>query len=149
MARSLCVSLGRLFTLLLLTLSLSVQATSKVELNYMLNCQGCHLPDGSGFAARGVPSLKGHMAKFLQVPGGREFLVQVPGSAMSDLNDIELAVLLNWMLVKFNPADIPAGFQSYSAPELTELRKQPLLEVTHKRQQLLEKIQLQEANNNE
>ncbi|HTB28405.1 MAG TPA: c-type cytochrome, partial [Steroidobacteraceae bacterium] len=41
--------------------------------NWALNCQGCHRLDGSGSDAT-APSLAGTVAKFLWVPGGREYL---------------------------------------------------------------------------
>lgn len=70
-------------------------ATEPAQVDYMLNCQGCHLPDGSGFPARQVPDLRNRMGSFLSVPGGREYLVQVPGTAQTALPDSDLARLLN------------------------------------------------------
>ena len=106
----------------------------------MLNCQGCHLPDGSGFPARQVPDLRNQMGRFLSVPGGREFLVQVPGSAQTVLNDTDLARLLNWMVVRFSAAQVPADFQPYSATEVGVLRKTPLVNLTQVRTDLLQRI---------
>ena len=65
----------------------------------MINCQGCHLADGTGKknGQRAQYERRGY-TNFWAVPGGREFLVQVPGSANAPLNDAELAELLNWML---------------------------------------------------
>ena len=54
-------------------------------LDYMLHCRGCHLADGTG-SPGAVPSLTGLFGKFLWVPGGREYLVRVPGSAKSPLS---------------------------------------------------------------
>ena len=51
--------------------------TQRARVDYMLNCQGCHLPDGDG--AGDVPRMKNFVGNFLKVPGGRAFLVQVPG----------------------------------------------------------------------
>jgi hypothetical protein len=52
------------------------------RVDYMLQCQGCHLADGSG-APGAVPDLRGSLGRFLGVPGGREYLVRVPGAAQS------------------------------------------------------------------
>ena len=130
--------------LLLLLAASSGWATEPAEADYMLNCQGCHLPDGSGFPARQVPDLRNQMGRFLSVPGGREFLVQVPGSAQSALNDADLAHLLNWMLLRFSAAQLPANFQPYTAAEVGALRKQPLARVSEVRSELLERIARQE-----
>ena len=130
--------------LLLLLAASSGWATEPAEADYMLNCQGCHLPNGSGFPARQVPDLRNQMGRFLSVPGGREFLVQVPGSAQTALNDADLARLLNWMLLRFSAAQLPANFQPYTAAEIGALRKQPLAQVSEVRSELLERIARQE-----
>ncbi|NKB38522.1 MAG: hypothetical protein GKR93_15410 [Gammaproteobacteria bacterium] len=61
--------------------------------NYTLNCQGCHLPDASGSPGL-VPKIKDFVGNFLHVEGGREFIVQVPGSANAPINDQELTDVL-------------------------------------------------------
>lgn len=106
--------------------------------DYMLNCQGCHLPDGDG--AGDVPRMKGFVGNFLKVPGGREFLVQVPGSANAALDDARLAGLLNWMLIEISPDQLPADFLPYSAEEVGEYRTKPLRDVLKTRAELILKI---------
>jgi hypothetical protein len=128
-------------SLAFLLLSSGLSATEPAQLDYMLNCQGCHLPDGSGYPARNVPALNNHLGKFLQVEGGREFLVQVPGSAQSDLPDKRLAAVLNWMLLTFSPEQLPIPFQPYQVEEISRLRQTPLIEVAQVRQKLIENIE--------
>ncbi len=117
------------------------KATEKVVADYMLNCQGCHLDDGRGYPQRGVPKLNGYLGNFLKVPGGREFLVQVPGSAQSELSDQRLATLLNWMLQQFSRAQLPADFKPYSTTEVARLRLHPLVNVAGLRADLVRKIE--------
>ena len=57
----------------------------------MLHCQGCHGPDGSG-APGAVPDFHNQVGKFLLVPGGREYLIRVPGVSQSELNDARVAL---------------------------------------------------------
>jgi hypothetical protein len=97
----------------------------QAHIDYMLKCQGCHRPDGSGDEVSNPP-MNGKVARFLSVPGGRQFLGQVPGVATVDLDDARLANLLNWTLYRFDSANIPADFQPYSAEEIADLRKSPL-----------------------
>jgi len=112
-------------------------AVEPVEYDYMLNCQGCHLADGRGYPARGIPSLQNHMGKFLHVDGGREFLARVPGVAMSDLDDERLAAVLNWMLLRFSADELPSDFSPYTPSEIASLRSSPLTDVTGKRRELV------------
>lgn len=108
--------------------------------NYMLNCQGCHLPDGSGSPGN-VPKLNDFVGYFLHVPGGREFIAQVPGAANAPISNEELAGVMNWMLLNFSANELPTPFQPYSADEIGELRKAPLVEVDQRRGELLTRIQ--------
>jgi hypothetical protein len=93
--------------------------------HWVLNCQGCHRVDGTG-SADTAPALAGLVAKFTNVPGGREYLGRVPGVATAPLSDPELAELLNWILWRFDRADLGANFRPYTADEVGTLRKHPL-----------------------
>jgi hypothetical protein len=108
----------------------------RAKTNYMLNCQGCHLADGSGLPGS-VPSMHGFVGRFLSVPGGRDFLVQVPGSANSPLNDAQLAELLNWILQTMSEEQLDDNFQQYTEQEVRELRRQVLVDVGRTRASLI------------
>ncbi len=126
--------------LLLGTTSLA-GATESVVADYMLSCQGCHLDNGRGFPLRGVPTLTNYVGNFLKVPGGRQYLVQVPGAAQADLNNEQLAALLNWMLTTFSPDQLPSDFVRYNAEEVAQLRPHPLVDVASRRAELVRKIE--------
>lgn len=117
-----------------------VRADSRTD--YILNCRGCHGPDGAGTHA--VPNFRAELAKFLWVPGGREYLVRVPGTAQSELDDARLAALLNWMLREFSPKQIPTDFSPYTASEIAHLRRLPFADVETVRRQLLQLIAARE-----
>jgi cytochrome c553 len=107
--------------------------------HWTLNCQGCHRPDGTGSAGT-APSIAGTVARFLSVPGGREYLGRVPGVATSPLSDADLSEVMNWMLWRFDREHVPANFQPYSAEEVARLRRSPLrLEASQMRADLLKK----------
>ena len=109
------------------------------NVEYALNCQGCHRADGAGTPGS-VPPLLGSVARFLGAPGGREYLVQVPGVAQAPLDDATLAAVMNWMLEKFDHAHVPAGFVPYDAAEIGRLRTKPLTDVETVRKRLLATI---------
>lgn len=127
-------------TVALLLGAQGVSATEQRQLDYMLNCQGCHLPDGSGNQQRQVPAFPGQLGRFLSVPGGREYLVQVPGAALSGLSDEALADVLNWMLERFDPEQLPADFKPYSGAELHQWRQHVPADVAQVRRDLIERI---------
>lgn len=108
--------------------------------DYMLQCQGCHLADGSG-APGSVPRMTGFLGNFLHVPGGREFMVQVPGAANSVLDDTRLAAVMNWILENFTRAQLPAGHAPFTAEEVGRLRADALLDVNSRRAELLRAIE--------
>jgi hypothetical protein len=123
-------------------------ADQKNKINWMLNCQGCH---GSAANSTGidVPPLANTVAKFLSVPGGRDYLVKVPGVAMAPISDAQVASLTNWMLTTFDPEHIPARFKAYTAREVGRLRKSPYIsEASAVRATLIRAIEDRETANN-
>ncbi len=100
----------------------NAQPVRSAETMWMLNCQGCHRPDASGTGSE-VPPMPGIVARFLSVPGGREYLIRVPGVATAPLSDESIAVLVNWMLEKFDPENIPDDFIPYTGEEVSSLRQ--------------------------
>ncbi|TMA32501.1 MAG: cytochrome c [Deltaproteobacteria bacterium] len=108
-------------------------------LDYALNCQGCHRADGAGTPGS-VPALAGSVGKFLRVPGGREYLIRVPGVAQAPLDDAATAAVLNWILARFGNDDLPADFSPYTPAEIGRLRRDPLTDVERVRRDLLDAI---------
>jgi hypothetical protein len=106
---------------------------------YTLNCWGCHKPRAEGIPGT-VPRLADSMAYFLRVPGGREYLVEVPGVAASSLSNDEVARVLNWLLLTFNKAEMPADFTPYTAAEVAKYRPHQLIRITETRDDLVKRL---------
>jgi mono/diheme cytochrome c family protein len=106
---------------------------------YTLNCWGCHKPRAEGIPGT-VPRLANSMADFLHVPGGREYLVEVPGVAASTLSDAEIAEVLNWLLFTFNKAEMPADFKPYTAAEIARDRPHQLIRIIETRELLVKRL---------
>ena len=132
------LAVGTVVVLLLLLGSPPATAgdVSGAQLDYALECQGCHRADGSGTPGS-VPALAGSAGRFLRVPGGREYLARVPGVAQAPLDDARTAAVLTWVLQHFSAAELPADFTPYSGDEISRLRKTPLLDVEKERAKLL------------
>jgi mono/diheme cytochrome c family protein len=111
-------------------------AAQDPQVDYILQCQGCHLADGSG-SPGAVPDLRGSLARLASAPGGREYLVRVPGAAQSPLSDQRLAAVLDWMIREFGPAEQAAAVEPYRAEEVARWRAAPYLEVESVRRALL------------
>lgn len=108
--------------------------------NYVLRCAGCHLTDGSGHQANGIPDLRGSIGKFLYTPEGRAFLVQVPGTAHSPLSDQEVAEVLAWMLAAFSGNEMPPGAAPYTAAEVRALRTTAPVDVPGTRARVIDRL---------
>jgi len=111
------------------------------ERDWMLHCRGCHGAEGSG-VGDAVPRLANGVARFLTVPGGREFLQRVPGVAQSELNDERLATLLTWMVRRFGPADAAEAAAPFTAEEVGRLRRSPLVDVAGVRRALVAEMEV-------
>lgn len=115
----------------------------RAHVNWMIKCQGCHRPDGQGSPAS-APAMAGQVARLLAVPGGRQFLGQVPGVATAALPDDQLAELLNWTLQRFDAQHVPAGFRPYTTEEIRKLREKPLrIEAAAMRARLMADLEAQ------
>lgn len=110
--------------------------TPPVQANYMLNCMGCHLADGSGAAGK-VPSVRDSLVILSGSSAGRRYLVQVPGASQSPLSDLELAQVLTWMVRNLSARSVPPDFMDFSAAEVAGYRRSPLVNVRETRAKLL------------
>jgi hypothetical protein len=96
----------------------------RAERLYRLHFAGCHLQDGVGFAAKGIPNLR-ESGRYVDTVDGRQYLGQVPGVAQARLDDASAAAVLNWSLRQFSGNCLPAAFKPFTASELRELRVNP------------------------
>lgn len=110
--------------LLLLAFGTAIADDERAHVNYMLHCQGCHLPGAEGFAGR-VPPIRDFAGYFLHSGEGRRFLIRVPGVANSALDDHELAELMNWLVTTYSADQLPERFTPYTPAEVAALRRDP------------------------
>lgn len=106
----------------------SVSPAQGARALYVLHCAGCHGQDGSGSPSARVPDMR-QVGRFLRVPGGREFLIQVPGVMGSGLDDAQVAQVSNWVLATLAKDSVPAQHRPYDAAEIGRLRRQALVDV--------------------
>ena len=122
---------------MLVTAAVPVSASDeRSRSDYLIHCTGCHAHDGSGHVGR-VPALRNQVGHFLNVAGGREFLVRIPGVAQSPLNNERTAAVLNWILREFGGDSTAQGFKPYNAAEIARHRDDPLLDPAAERARLL------------
>jgi mono/diheme cytochrome c family protein len=113
----------------------TVATTSTARASYVLHCSGCHGIDGSGLPASYVPGLQ-RMGDFLRVPGGRDFVVKVPGVMNSGLDDAQVADVTNWLLATIARDSTPRNHAPYDAADIARVRAAPLPDVMAERARL-------------
>lgn len=106
------------------------------QIEYMLNCMGCHQADGAG-VPRKVPDMRFSLGPLSQTSAGRRYLIEVPGVAQAPLSNADLAGLLNWLIRAFADARRSQHFVAFTAAEVAAYRKTPLVEVAAIRRKLL------------
>ena len=120
-----------------LTLShVGAACAAEPQVDYILNCMGCHLADGSGVAGK-VPSVRDSLVPLSATAAGRRYLVQVPGSSQSPLSNLELARLLSWMVRNLSAVAVPATFVDFTGEEVGSYRATRLVAVAETRARLL------------
>ena len=120
------------WTLLSLTL-LCAFAAADPRSHYMIHCMGCHLNDGAGLPPE-VPAFDNKLAILAASDKGREYLVTVPGSSQSPIDDAELAGVLNWIMDKYAGE---SEFQPFLESEISRYRHKPLTNPASLRDELL------------
>lgn len=114
--------------------------TSTPRAAWVLYCAGCHRVDGAGSRSAGVPDLR-RLGAWLQVPGGREYIVGVPGVMGSGLDDAGVAAVVNWVLATLARDSAPPGHRPYAADEVARARAAPPLDVAGERARLQQRAQ--------
>lgn len=130
----------RLCVIALSIVAWTTAASASPRTDYMLKCMGCHGPEGAEVVGK-VPPLKDSVARFLNVEGGRAYLVKVPGTRQTPLSDERVAKMLNWLLPHFDAQHMPKDFTPYTGDEVKALRAEPLADVMATRAQLIKALE--------
>jgi len=119
----------------------SAQAAGEdMRKTYILNCAGCHGLDGFGLPSQDIPDFH-ESGRFLGVPEGRDYLIQVPGASQSRLNDKDLAALMNWILTTFAKGSLTAPFLPYTEEEIHRLRPNKATDAVERRAALRRRLE--------
>jgi mono/diheme cytochrome c family protein len=107
---------------------------------YVEQCGACHEEDGRGVPGT-YPPLADRVGRFVELPEGRAYLARVvihglfgpirvedrPYNGLMppqpDLSDAEIAAILNYVLTKLGPEQLPADFEPLSAAEVAGYRE--------------------------
>ncbi len=123
---------------LALLLLAAAPAAADPRRDYLLHCSGCHRQDGSGLASNGIPDLRDNGRHAAAAPW-REYLVQVPGVAQSQLDNARTAALLNWLLAQF-AAPLPTDFRPFTAQEVAGYRSRTAHDAPTRRAAILRQL---------
>lgn len=104
---------------------------------YLLKCSGCHRADGQGAVDAGVPPFPGFIADLARDPGGRTYMLHVPGVAGSGLGDEDLTAVLNYLLDRW-PGE-PAA-KRFTPQEVATLRAVRVNDIVSYRRALVARL---------
>ncbi|MEM7278653.1 MAG: cytochrome c, class I [Pseudomonadota bacterium] len=116
---------------------------ARAKNNYLIHCQGCHLPNAIGMQGK-VPPMNDFVGFFMHSQQGREYLIRVPGVAGSTLSDAHLAELMNWLLITHSNPQMPEKVRLFSAGEVGKLRRSPLFDPEKRRIEVLRSLAKEE-----
>ena len=111
-------------------------ALAQVRQDYFLHCMGCHGERGAGLAGQ-VPDLRTDLARLAALPGGRAYVLRVPGVTQTSLAPWQTAAILNYTLREFGGTDVARRIAPFTAAEVAQARGAPLLELTAARANVL------------
>jgi mono/diheme cytochrome c family protein len=110
-----------------------------VAQDFSRQCQGCHGADGMG-VRDAVPRLRDFVGLFTHLPGGRDYLMRVPGAVFAPIDDARLTAVLNWTLLTFSREQLAPGFAPFTVEEVARAREDVLTEVRATRARLLAEL---------
>jgi hypothetical protein len=116
-------------------------ADTSLESLYILKCSGCHGQNGKGVPEAGIPNLHG-AGLYVGTPLGREYLIKVPGLSQSDLDNLTVARLLNWILHRFSADHLAPDFKPYTSEEVALSRKDIASDAVKRRAALLSGLRM-------
>lgn len=132
------------WVLLLMILAPMLQAQADPRTNYLLHCMGCHQPEGAG-TAMGIPALRDRVGYYLDLPGGRDYLLHIPGARNAPLKDDELALVMNWVIEQFAGRSLPARWERFTATEVAQARAAKPVDIDAWRAKLWAQLPAQEV----
>lgn len=120
----------------------SVATATSTRSLFVMHCVGCHGRDAAGSTLGQVPDMR-QVGRFLQVEGGRSFLISVPGVMGAGLDDHKVAEVTNWLLATLAAGSVPPGQPPYTADEVRQARAHPLVDVASRRRELVQRAAAQ------
>jgi cytochrome c553 len=111
-------------------------ASASPAQDYMLYCMGCHGAQAQGVPGK-IPPLAHALGRYMRTPGGRNYVLRVPGAANSALSDAQLTAVLNWLAQQFNSEDLTADVALFSVSEVSAARHAPLASVLAARREVV------------
>ncbi len=97
--------------------------------NYVIHCMGCHGETGAGLEGQ-VPDLRTGLARLAALPGGRAYILRVPGVTQTSLEPERTAEVLNYTLREFGGRAVARRIAPFTAAEVAQARTVPLLEIS-------------------
>ena len=137
--RKLLVRNARLACGLLLGALVCHSSRASPAQDYMLHCMGCHGTNAEGIPGK-VPPLANSLARFMRSAAGRNYVLRVPGAANSALSDAQLAAVLNWLAVTFDPGAKPDNPAPFTGEEVSRVRHVPLVSVLAARRAVVREL---------
>ena len=125
----------------LLASGIATGAERAPKANFILKCAGCHLSDGTGMPASGIPDFVGKVGVFAALPEGRAYLLHVPGVIGSSLTDAQIAGVLNYLMQTWAGASLPTDYVPFDATEVSALRQQHIGNAVNYRRVVVEKLE--------
>ncbi|MBU1307718.1 MAG: cytochrome c [Alphaproteobacteria bacterium] len=135
------MTLIKAIAIVLLATGLATAAERTPKANFVLKCVGCHLGDGTGMPAAGIPDFVGKVGVFAAIPEGRAYLLHVPGVIGSSLTDAQIADVLNYIMDTWAGASLPSDYVAFDADEVSALRQQNIGNAVNYRRTVVDKLE--------
>lgn len=95
------------------------------QTKFILRCGGCHGTLGQS-PPLSVPQLRGLAGWFLCTPQARAYVIRLPNVSRAQLNDADLAEVMNFVTFQLGEHSAPSNAIRFTADEVATIRTRPL-----------------------
>jgi cytochrome c553 len=121
--------------------SFALSAGHSASSNFIQYCSGCHGQNGRGGGVNsGIPDFKNFVGAFASEDGGRTYVLHVPGVVNTNLDDAEIAAVINYIMRTWGGTSLRADFVEFTADEVRARRARSVPDVVALRRRVVERL---------
>lgn len=119
---------------------MTLAADRAARYHFLLRCSGCHGVEGEGVRTGGIPEFHNFVGAFAGDDAGRTYVLHVPGVKGANLNDTDIAAVMNYVMMTWGGTSIRGTFVPFTAEEVRQRRAVRITDVVAMRRVIVQRL---------